>query len=188
MELNRELLLGASLDSVVKKASELEKVLRSCKNVAAHETTSNTRSSEGRGRHHGDCLDVNHLPSPSPGRPDADKAGVAEHWHQLSSYIVGLEKELQYYKQLVEEGQRQNATGRLVGKREQEAYLSSGLRNHLQPSAESCGSGKSSSDASGSATHQLLPGMVDSHEVRTVFSADEQFWKKLLAGGLDCSN
>ena len=97
MESCGELLPGLSLDSVLKKANELERILRDCKITAAREENSTSSSQEGRGNVNG------HLDLPSPdSAADGDTTGLTTHWRHLSTYIVGLEKEILHYKQLVD--------------------------------------------------------------------------------------
>ena len=157
MESYGELLPGISLDSVVEKASELERILRSCKIAAAHETLSTPPLQEGRG-HTSSKVNASDLPSPHS-EVDGDLTGLNTHWHQLSTYIVGLEKEIQYYKQLVDDNQRVAvAGGGHTSAQEQR-------RQALQP-----------------LSRQSRPGYVSPHKSEMVFAADNEFWTKLLEG------
>lgn len=95
-----------SLDSVVRKAGELEVSLRSCRarmsTLAAHK---------------GRASDSHHPPPPPSlcralSLPAAAAASVLpastdakEQWQRLTAYIVSLEKEVQYYKQLLQDMQ-----------------------------------------------------------------------------------
>ena len=148
MESCGELLPGVSLDSVVEKASELERILRGCKIAAAREKVSTSPLQEGRG--HTSSNNSRDLPSL---RSDVDEGstGLSTHWHQLSTYIVGLEKEIQYYKQLVDDNQRAVVT------RGGHASAHEAMPRSLQP--------------------QSRPGHVSSE---AVFAADHEFWTKLL--------
>ena len=193
METSDQLLPGVSLESVVEKASELERVLRSCKNVAVNETKSTTRQLEGRDPIHEESFEVSHRPSPSPhAQPrGGEDAGLTAQWHRLSTYIVGLEKEVQYYKQLVEEGHRQTEaarTGRGARSTEQEPTCTSTAekRNDIL-SRRAGGQSETLGEVRGSLqpTPQQSPpdpGRGGSREKVTVFSADDNFWGKLLEG------
>ena len=181
MEAISEPLLGVSLESVVEKASELERLLRGCKHVALHEITaagSTTHSLEGRDHLHQDT----DLPSPSPAQQagaDAE-AGLAVHWHRLSTYIVGLEKEVQYYKQLVENGHGQTAA---VAPSETQAVKEAAT---VRPRNVAGGGGSLPRRGSNVMKAAHRPGLVGSHRAsvdrETVFAVDQQFWKKLLEG------
>lgn len=173
MELSGDLLLRVSLESVVEKASELEKVLRGCKIAALHDNTS-AHSLEGRDHLHGDNSDQ-HLCPPSPeGNIEGISAGLTTHWHRLSSYIVGLEKELQYYKQLVDDTQQQAEPARGGAAQVNATELPrTTARDHVNPAPE----GRSSLQPMSVQSH---PGQLDSQEKRAVFVADFHFWKKLL--------
>ena len=187
MEASAELLLGVSLESVVDKACELEKLLRDCKHAALHEiaSTEKTGSLEGRDRLQGDVMDVelNHLASPS--RQPNTEAGLAVHWHRLSTYIVGLEKELHYYKQLVEDGRGQ--AGVTVSQPERGGQAAQEpVIVRLRTTETTAGGGISrESGLLQQVIQSERPGQVASHgkdERGKVFAADQLFWKKLLEG------
>lgn len=191
MEASAELLLGVSLDSVVDKAAELEKLLRDCKHAALDEITSSavTEPLEGRDRLHGDTVNVElkHLASPTQ-QPNTE-VGLAVHWHRLSSYIVRLEKELHHYRRLVEDG-RGRVGFRTVSQAE------SGAEAAQEPAIVRLRASETTTGGEGSKTNEsgLLqrvtqserPLSVVSHgkdeRGRGVFAADQLFWKKLLEG------
>ena len=190
MEASAEMLLGVSLDSVVDKAAELEKLLRDCKHAALDEITSTavTEPLEGRDRLHGDTMNVelNHLASPTF-QPNAE-VGLAVHWHRLSTYIVGLEKELHYYRRLVEDGGGQ-VRFRTVSQPERDAEAAQDPAIVRLRTSESGGGGSKTNEETGllqRVTHLERPGLVVSHgkdeRGRAVFAADQLFWKKLLKG------
>ena len=184
--MSMELLPGASLDSVVEKASELERMLRGCKIAAAHDVVSEgTYFSEGRGRLHDDqsfdadaAAETSHFPPPS----EADSTSLARHWHHLSTYIVGLEKEIEYYKQLVDDRQKQqvHATGPVT-------VTASPSKENQVPNEKNLehDSGRQASVAVGHEVrqqkieHQSQNGASKSGKV---FIADGTFWKKLTEG------
>lgn len=150
MESHGERLPGISLDSVVEKASELERLLRGCKIAAEYEKPSTPPLQEGRGHTSSSSSRVNTSDYPSP-RPEADGGpvvGLNTHWNQLSAYIVGLEKEMRYYKQLVDDNQRTSA---------------SHASTQEQPPP-----------------HQSRPERVSPHKSKEIFAADNEFWTKLL--------
>ena len=157
MESYGELLPGISLDSVVEKASELERILRSCKIAAAHEKLSTSPIQEGRG-HTSSKVNTSDLPSPHP-EVDGGSTGLNTHWHQLSTYIVGLEKEIQYYKQLVDDNQRVAVAGGGHASAQEQSLQA------LQPPSR-----------------HSRPGYVSPHKSEVVFAADNEFWTKLLEG------
>lgn len=111
-----------SLDSVLRKATELVDSLRQCKARAAVSPVS-PAGSEGGGRAYGRSP----LPS-SPAAPQsplqapmavplaATPQDTADQWQKLTAYIVSLEKEVQYYKQLVQDVQiKQRPDSRSAG-------------------------------------------------------------------------
>ena len=155
MESYGELLPGIALDSVVEKASELERILRGCKIAAAHDKLSTPPLEEGRGHTSSKVNTSDQLPSSSE-VDGGSAAGLNTHWRQLSTYIVGLEKEIQYYKQLVDANQR-TAVGHASAQER-------GPRS-LQPLAHQSRPG---------------PGHVNTHKSETIFAADNEFWTKLL--------
>lgn len=92
-----------SLDSVVRKAGELELSLRSCSARMGALAAQKGRASNS------------HNPPPSLSRALSLPAAAAsvlpastdakEQWQRLTAYIVSLEKEVQYYKQLLQDVQ-----------------------------------------------------------------------------------
>ena len=155
MESYGEHLPGISLDSVVKKASELERILRGCKIAAAHEKLSTPPLQEGRG-HTSSKVNTSDLPSPHS-EVDGGSTGLKTHWHQLSTYIVGLEKEIQYYKQLVDDNQRVAVAGGGHASTQEQGP------HPLQP-----------------LSRQSRPGYVSPHKSEVLFAADNEFWTNLL--------
>jgi hypothetical protein len=158
MESHGERLPVISLDSVVEKASELERLLRGCKIAAEQEKPSTPPLQEGRG-HTSSSSNVNTSDFPSP-RSEADGdavAGLNTHWNQLSAYIVGLEKEIRYYKQLVDDNQRRHASTQQHG------------HGQAQPQH-----------------HQSRPESVNPHKNEVIFAADGEFWTNLLESQYAC--
>ena len=159
MEPHDERLPGISLDSVVEKACELERLLHGCIIAAEHEKPSTPPLQEGRGHTSSSTSRVNTSDFPSP-RPEVDGgavAGLNTHWHQLSTYIVGLEKEMRYYKQLVDDNRRTSASH------------ASTQEHGLQP-----------------LPHQSRPERVSPHKSEEIFAADNEFWTKLLESQYAC--
>lgn len=151
MEFSGELLPGVSLESVVEKASELERVLRGCKNAAVREKVSTPPFQEGRG-HTPSEINTRDLSSPNS-EADGNSTGLNTHWHQLSTYIVGLEKEIQYYKQLVDDNQR--------------AAVAAGGHASAQPERHHT-------------LHQSRPRYISPHKSEVIFAADNEFWTQLM--------
>ena len=158
MEFSGELLPGISLDSVVEKASELERILRGCKNAAGHEKLSTSPLQEGRG-HTPSEVNTRNLPLPRS-EVDGSSTGLNAHWHQLSTYIVGLEKEIQYYKQLMDDNHQRAA---LVGGGHASAQEDGSHTHTLQP-----------------VSHQSRPRYINPHKSDVIFAADNEFWTQLL--------
>ena len=117
--------LEVSLDSVLRKATELVDSLRECKARAASPLTPPPLTpglTGGRAP-----LPSNHPPplictSPAlPASPLQSAAtaatanDTAEQWQRLTAYIVSLEKEVQYYKQLSQDVQARQAQGNQTG-------------------------------------------------------------------------
>lgn len=109
--------VGVSLDSVVLKAAELEGLLRGCRAMtsgagrrrrAEEWPDTDSRQSPGEYQYHSGPSEVpsvapESLSDPQDLPPDVGPStNETESWHQLTSYIVGLEKQVQYYKSLVE--------------------------------------------------------------------------------------
>ncbi|XP_064404496.1 F-box only protein 41-like [Halichondria panicea] len=103
-------LVGVSLGSVVQKANELACILQTCKHSLENQPSP---SSWGRASA---WLPTERSES-TISRPTTIEAkprhttiisndALLEQWHQLTSYIVSLEKEVQCYKQLIEECQQ----------------------------------------------------------------------------------
>ena len=96
-----------SLDSVLRKAADLEGCLRGCKTRLQGvlsddegQVSTPTLQVQDDGR-----PSVQGYSSPSPGTE------VTEQWQKLTAYIVSLEKEVKYYKQLVEDVQNAKSCG-----------------------------------------------------------------------------
>ena len=89
-----------SLGSVLRKAVDLECALRSCKAKAEEGSCNNPRGgiSVGGGEH---FMQPNSIPQSS--NRSTITADLPSLWQGVTSYIVSLEKEVQYYKQLVQD-------------------------------------------------------------------------------------
>lgn len=81
-----------SLDSVLRKAAELEVCLRGCK-----ARVQGVLSDEGRVS---TSFPVTQVQGDSRAVPGAE---VTEQWQKLTAYIVSLEKEVKYYKQMLQD-------------------------------------------------------------------------------------
>jgi hypothetical protein len=103
-----EKLVEISLESVLRKASELEESLRGCK-TRVEDSLSASTASRGRSSSltKGPPLTRTHS-QPLPmeevryGPPPASRE-LTDQWQKLTAYIVSLEKEVQYYKQLLQD-------------------------------------------------------------------------------------
>ena len=181
-----ELLPGVALDSVVEKASELERILRGCKIAAAHEVVSTGSLSEGRDhlQLHGDPQGLDdagesRLPPPS----EEDATGLTRHWHHLSTYIVGLEKEVQYYKQLVDDRQRPQTRGPARTRQDRGGEVA----EETAQSSLDGGSGTCTTRTPTSVGHLIAQKIdhqsnINPHKGEVMFAADDTFWKKLTQG------
>ena len=92
-----------SLDSVLRKAAELEGTLREM--AATRRNCSSVLSAKGVDRQEeaSGTLTVREEAEQEPSGSERGAEGdIAAQWQKLTSYIVSLENELQYYKQLVE--------------------------------------------------------------------------------------
>lgn len=95
-----------SLDSVLRKAAELEVCLRGCKaRVQGTLTDDGGRVSPSLPAK----LAVVHVHDESRYSPGTE---VTEQWQKLTAYIVSLEKEVKYYKQLLQDMQNAKVGGR----------------------------------------------------------------------------
>lgn len=97
-----------SLESVLRKASRLEDSLRSCKAKALIPPPDKGRVSSPPPP----------VPASLPPTPAPSNKELSDQWQKLTAYIVSLEKEVQYYKQLVQDVQSSNAnsSGRPAGR------------------------------------------------------------------------
>ena len=198
MEASAELLLGVSLDSVVEKAAELEKLLRDCKHAALDEITSTaaTEPLEGRDRLHGDTMNVELNNLASPTRQPNVEVGLAVHWHRLSTYIVGLEKELHYYRRLVEDGRGKVGPLAAVPRAEKgaEAAQDTDIVRLRTTATITDGGGSKANEGNGLLQRQGIAqserpqgpfvsrGKDERGTAAVVFAADQSVWKKLLEG------
>lgn len=110
MESGQDYFVEISLDSVLRKATELEDSLRECRARAGGVP------GEGRVSHQSTlCPEYNTVTAPvqlqekSVSKP-LTSTDISEQWQKLTAYIVSLEKEVQYYKQLVQDVQANRTT------------------------------------------------------------------------------
>lgn len=104
-QVNGGKLVELSLESVLRKAADLEASLRGC----------TIRAAEGAlTREEGRASQLASLPPPPP-PPVSSRPELSEQWQTLTAYIVSLEKEVQYYKQLLQDVQlHQNSSNGAV--------------------------------------------------------------------------
>lgn len=142
MDSSREHFVEISLDSVLRKATRLESSLRSC---TAKASSSTNLSSSGPAPPRPSLVQppgsggYGSVP-PFPRGPVPDSTELSGEWQKLTAYIVSLEKEVQYYKQLLQDvkSQRggsaldtQTAMGPGRGEREDNGGTSAGQRGPL---------------------------------------------------------
>lgn len=146
MEGAKEHFVEISLESVLRKASRLEDSLRSCKDRASLPSSSTVSSlPQAHGPSsllqgpvlHGPVSPV--LPQGPVSTSPPSTTDLSDQWQKLTAYIVSLEKEVQYYKQLVQDVQGSNSqtpdsqTTRIPGRpvREHLAPISAGQEGTL---------------------------------------------------------
>lgn len=118
-----EKLVEISLDSVLRKAAELEESLRGCK-TWLEESLSASRGRAAPQPGKGLTLAPAHShPLPLEGKrngiPYPVSTELTDQWQKLTAYIVSLEKEVHYYKQLLQDvqlHQNSNNGGSLLGR------------------------------------------------------------------------
>lgn len=120
MEPAGEKLMEISLDSVLRKAGELEESLRGCKSwvegvlqsadwgcVTTHNNTAGKKTLLSRAHSHPLPLEGGKTPHVS--------TELTDQWQRLTAYIVSLEKEVRYYKQLLQDlNQNSNDGGSML--------------------------------------------------------------------------
>lgn len=146
-----EKLVEISLDSVLRKAAELEESLRGCK-TRLEGSLSAAAPAVSRGRAAAKSSFPPHShPLPLEGRPVSTE--LTDQWQKLTAYIVSLEKEVQYYKQLL-----------------QDVQLHQTSNNEGSPLGRPVGHGLARSAAGQSAVEALLDEEPENRVLLMVFS------------------
>lgn len=101
MEKDEDYFMEISLDSVLRKATELEVSLRVCK-ARAETSPPAEPAEEGR-------ISQPLVAATTTTRVPAS-VDLTDQWQKLTAYIVSLEKEVQYYKQLLQDVQASQNT------------------------------------------------------------------------------
>ena len=125
-----ERLVEISLDSVLRKAAELEESLKGCKTKmesslataamgrSASAVTSQQPAGKGPPKKPPAFTRAQSHPLPLEGGRTGPPVStdLADQWQKLTAYIVSLEKEVHYYKQLLQDVQLHQKSSNLLGR------------------------------------------------------------------------